>query len=574
VTFAPLMAFTHALESFRLREELMVDHVATQILFSIYTKQAKMVGLKIRKYELDPVNFELATNAYLQSVPYTALRQREKEMNRDKEEEIQLLPESKPKIVQDDEEEEDDDLQSGQTTPKSPGLNKRSFTSSTDENDLMGFGNKNNNDQQINKDASTKKKRKYWHTSSEESETQIQKLIEFDQPSQQSKEEQDKRLEQEQGMPINPSNITELVDENGDLKQFDPITHMNFAIAEFEPNMAQFDFTTQQGCQLILIETGIDELRSAVQMQQLQRLLLQIVVQYNQVPIDQFFIMLREKEIQLKLRLPDGNLAPLPKDLHLMANQPPTDNTNSSITNQLFARALSTLSKQQYQLRQQSLQKAQQMYEDRKKKLRRWKRAAIRDAASFFLPLNSRKAAVRELHMSAFVEACTVIQKKERRGEIPRRQRKLKYELINWFCTDMITDMQIFILRIQMVKSIVDFRREIIDSQTVSPFVLGTVDIDKIGPMGILNQMDEVNDVLDVIADQKQLQTQSIAKSNQQNKSVFQTLCQNGSIQNVLPIPPLTPRIPPPIKYYCIDEISSPLIYDQIADKLAYLLKT
>eukprot|EP00818_Percolomonas_sp_WS_P000193 CAMPEP_0117435588 /NCGR_PEP_ID=MMETSP0759-20121206/560_1 /TAXON_ID=63605 /ORGANISM="Percolomonas cosmopolitus, Strain WS" /LENGTH=2262 /DNA_ID=CAMNT_0005227143 /DNA_START=110 /DNA_END=6898 /DNA_ORIENTATION=+ len=64
----------------------------------------------------------------------------------------------------------------------------------------------------------------------------------------------------------------------------------NIAIAEFEQSMADFNFNTALGLKRIMSTSGLSELRHALQFQIMQRILLQVVTQYNQVPLDDLFI--------------------------------------------------------------------------------------------------------------------------------------------------------------------------------------------------------------------------------------------------------------------------------------------
>jgi hypothetical protein len=80
--------------------------------------------------------------------------------------------------------------------------------------------------------------------------------------------------------------------------------------------------------------------------------------------------------------------------------------------------------------------------------IKKWKRVAIRDASSFFIPINSRKLGIRELRMKGYSERAQIILKREKKGEISKKLLQLKYDLISVYCTDMIKDFTLFSLRI------------------------------------------------------------------------------------------------------------------------------
>lgn len=62
--------------------------------------------------------------------------------------------------------------------------------------------------------------------------------------------------------------------------------------------------------------------------------------------------------------------------------------------------------------------------------MRRWKRIALRDISTFFVPINSRKISVRELRMKGYEERSVNILKREKRGFITRKLQALKKDLI------------------------------------------------------------------------------------------------------------------------------------------------
>ncbi|KAH7830212.1 uncharacterized protein MONOS_4351 [Monocercomonoides exilis] len=413
ISMISVVALTHALEAVRLRHELLYAHKVTELLFGVYKQQAECVGLRVRRFELDPINFEECNASIAASVNTQAMTPSQSRSNLSRENSAAAFMHREhgdPAKVIVSLASVDDGIEKiegfGTSPPISPGESPQLLSS--------------NAPQPLGTDA-------YSPQSS---------------PSPQSLSTK--------------SPVASLV------QGFTSTVHVNFAISEFDPDLADFDFSSFVGCAKVFGEQGLTDLRHAVQVQVLQRCMLEIVVQYNQIPLDQFFVFLKEKEEEVGL---------IPKDETFLTSVAATqsgveDNIANGIEDGSEMFLASSASAVQ-------LSTAEQM-----KKLNRWERLALREASSFFVPLNSRKLSVRELRLKGYSERVASIMRRERRGELSKRLRQLKFDMIQGYCSDMWKDMAMFALRVQHSQMLREFRMELAQSPNISPFVCGSMTAD------------------------------------------------------------------------------------------------
>ncbi|KAH7827491.1 uncharacterized protein MONOS_5678 [Monocercomonoides exilis] len=413
ISMISVVALTHALEAVRLRHELLYAHKVTELLFGVYKQQAECVGLRVRRFELEPINFEEYNAAVAASVNTQT------------------------------------------TTPSQAGSGLSGSTSvapfwQRDRGDPSKvIGNLALTDDGIEQIEG-------FGASPPTSPSESPQLSSSNAPQPLGTDAYSPQSSPSPQSLSTKSPVASLV------QGFTSTVHVNFAISEFDPDLADFDFSSFVGCAKVFGEQGLTDLRHAVQVQVLQRCMLEIVVQYNQIPLDQFFVFLKEKEEEVGL---------IPKDETFLTSVAATQSgVEGSVTNitedgseMFLASSASAM----------QLSTAEQM-----KKLNRWERLALREASSFFVPLNSRKLSVRELRLKGYSERVASILKLERRGEISKRLRQLKFDMIRGFCSDMSKDMAMFALRVQHSQILREFRIELAQSPNISPFVCGSMTAD------------------------------------------------------------------------------------------------
>jgi hypothetical protein len=84
------------------------------------------------------------------------------------------------------------------------------------------------------------------------------------------------------------------------------------------------------------------------------------------------------------------------------------------------------------------------------------------------------------MRMRGYVERSQTILRREKKNEVARKLLLLKYDLITQFCTDMVNDFAIFVLRIQYSRTLNSFLNIIGHAPTSLPFTFGSFDPDSL----------------------------------------------------------------------------------------------
>eukprot|EP01012_Entosiphon_sulcatum_P031854 TRINITY_DN40584_c0_g1_i1.p1 TRINITY_DN40584_c0_g1~~TRINITY_DN40584_c0_g1_i1.p1 ORF type:complete len:2384 (-),score=596.24 TRINITY_DN40584_c0_g1_i1:67-7218(-) len=222
----------------------------------------------------------------------------------------------------------------------------------------------------------------------------------------------------------------------------------NLAISEFEVSMAQFDFHSYAGIKKIL-SNGLGDLRRALQVQVVQRVMLAIVVQYNQVPLDLYY------ETKTWNRLHEG------EDFTFLTNSNPpvaetlVGNTQRRSTSAKGAPPTPSAPTPQAPQRPPIDLETQ--------RLRAANSVDHKTLQKLFVSVNHIKSIHRKGILGELTERTTEILGSKRPELMRKRMRELKYDLIQEYCQGIMLAMYSYAVKFQIVRTVEDLRRELLN---------------------------------------------------------------------------------------------------------------
>eukprot|EP00163_Fabomonas_tropica_P027994 TRINITY_DN5572_c0_g1_i1.p1 TRINITY_DN5572_c0_g1~~TRINITY_DN5572_c0_g1_i1.p1 ORF type:complete len:2221 (+),score=691.16 TRINITY_DN5572_c0_g1_i1:420-7082(+) len=219
------------------------------------------------------------------------------------------------------------------------------------------------------------------------------------------------------------ADLVELTEE--DMASVATDYHPTFAIAEFEKAMAKFDFQSFAGVKRVIAGGGLDELRHAFQVQVLQKNMLIIVMQYNQISLDLFLRKYADDLLsQVRSKRTAGDyskmfITALPS---YMVNDPGTPRAGGEHS--------AAIKKQT--------------------ELKRIRYGEMSKLSQFFVSLNQLKQQRRQYVLAAYADKSVRVLKTSKPEVVGKRLRELKYELISQFCNDMMSFLTPYVLKTQI----------------------------------------------------------------------------------------------------------------------------
>ncbi|KAK2958510.1 putative V-type proton ATPase subunit D [Blattamonas nauphoetae] len=290
-----------------------------------------------------------------------------------------------------------------------------------------------------------------------------------------------------------------------------------FAMAEFDQHLIDFNFHTSTGIFKVIGEAGLNELRKSYSLELMQKNLLFVVVRYNQLSIDKYLRELKYLERTIaSITLHEGARPLSDKDTVFMTSVEGQEETQLELSSDASPELI--------------------MFNDLKRKaLRRWKKEALRDVASHFVPLNARKISLRELRMKGYSERSVNILKREKKGEISKKLYRLKLDMIDGYCSDMTKDVTIYSLRIQHAQVLSEIRDDLRRSPNTSPFIVSNMNNTTASINELVSTLNKY--ALNPEEMKKDLVTVKKKEGKAQVSTPFENLITTGTLMNLWYVP-------------------------------------
>ncbi|KAL9648533.1 hypothetical protein ABK040_012647 [Willaertia magna] len=191
----------------------------------------------------------------------------------------------------------------------------------------------------------------------------------------------------------------------------------NLAIVEFDNSMAELNLNTLEGIKRLLHNVGLGELRRIYQFQLVQRILLQVSVRYNQVPLDDYYIGQETNEFFLTA-MNTNNISDEHKVTHLSKE----------------------------------------------------------DVQDYFILLNTIKIPIRQVILKEYQKMSDGIIQGKRPNMIRKHLRELKFRLAEQYCQSIMKSIQPFVFKVQIMNILRDFRHLLCTVEGTTGFGIGKPD--------------------------------------------------------------------------------------------------